>query len=190
MSKRHEQQQQRRQQNGYAQRGPRFSVRESRKLVRHDTRRGRTEYTTFYVVVGRETEAAVSDEFSSQVHASRMADRLNGTSVRKERQAAHRTSGPLTLSAEVDAILRARHLMFWQCRCGRTPDRFSIRETEYGSVVVRPMIESKHQTNERLRQFAPPLLPMCASALAKAGLGVVNDEDRDGPFLRVTPRIL
>ena len=88
MSKRHEQQQQKRKRlDGYGVRGPAYAVRESRRVARHDTRKGRTEHTAFYVVFNRETDETIGEEFSNQVHAARVAERLNGTPARKIRSA-------------------------------------------------------------------------------------------------------
>ena len=190
MSRRHEQQGRKRKQlDGYAQRGPTYAVRQSRRVARHDTRKGRTEHTAFYVVFNRETDETIGEEFSSQVHAARLAERLNGTPARKRRDAAQKPTGTLSLPAQVDAILRAKGLMFWKCGCGRTPDRFSIRETEYGSVIVRA-IPAKHLPKWGIRAFRTPSAHECTSALSRAGLGVVEDEDKDVPFLRITPRVL
>lgn len=186
MSKRHIGQQRRRDAGiGYNLRGPRYVVRQSRTVERHDFRRGRTEKASYFVVVDKQTDRPASEEFSEQAHAQQAADKLNGNPNRSTDRPS-KVVATRPLRPQVEDILEKAGCLTGGCTRHKAPPMVTLHTDRDGWVVIRPVLPTQTIGSFEVEKVGEFQVGRCVEPLARAGFFTSEGRDIKGPFLRVT----
>jgi hypothetical protein len=163
-----------------------------------ETRRG--DVVTWIVWDG---STAVAGPMERGDRAKAMARRLNEqaglgghVTVHHARPQLERPQPGEPLAPFVESVLDGAGLITGWCSRHPTPKALQIETTDSGSVVVRQIPWTARRPGQVFSEWYPPEqvereeLRRWRDTLARHGLTVVEDEDKSGHFLRVTPPVL